>query len=380
MKGIEIVPVKGLLPFFTFCKVPRLLYEGRKGFAPPLDAERWMHHGTKLNPQFTLVDSQFWLARKDGRPVGRITAQVFKNGIVPVEASPAQFGSLDAIEDEGVVAGLTGAAEAWLKERGASLIHGPFSPSINSECGMLVDGYDAVPMIFMPWHPPYLAGLLEKQGYTKARDLISYRYDISAIDHADSPGISARPEWRDRLKIRTLDIKNLKGEAPLIVDIFNDAWSENWGFVPMTLEEFLSNADALKMIVPPEATFMIDLDGAPQAFGIMLPNLHEITGDLGGRLFPLGLPKVFSRGRGRIYKGGRIALFGVRRALHRKAAGGAVVLSFIDECRRRSRAYAIEHVEFGWILENNMGMRRPIELAGAKIDKIHRIYQKTLGG
>jgi hypothetical protein len=378
MKGIEIVPVKGLGGFLTFCKVPRLLYEGRKGFAPMLDVERWTLYGSMLQPHFKLVDAQSWLARKDGRIVGRIAAQVYKDGIVPVEASPAQFGSLDAIEDEGVVAALTAAAETWLTERGAKFINGPFSPSVNAECGMLVEGYDAVPMIFMPWHPPYLADLLEKQGYAKGRDLISYRYDISAVDHADNPGIMARAEWRERLKIRTLDLKNVKGEGPLIVDIFNDAWSENWGFVPWTIEEFMSNADALRFVMPPEGGFMVELDGVPQAFGIVLPNLHEVTADLGGRLFPLGLPKLIGRIRSHVYKSGRLALFGVRRALHRKAAGGAVLLAFIDECRRRSRGYDVEHVEFGWVLENNMAIRRPIELAGARIDKIHRIYQKTL--
>jgi hypothetical protein len=378
MKGTEIVPVKGLGSFLTFCKVPRLLYHGRKGFVPMLDVERWTNYSSKLQPHFKSVDAQSWLAYKDGKVAGRISAQVYKNGIVPVGASPAQFGNIEAIEDEAVVGALFDAAEKWLKDRGAAVIHGPFSPSVNTEVGTLVEGFDAVPMIFMPWNPPYLPVLIEKHGYTKARDLISYRYDISAIDHADKPGIQARPEWRDRLKIRTMDLKNVKTEAPIIVDIFNDAWSENWGFVPFTLEEFMSVADALKIIVPPEATFMIELDGAPQAFGIVLPNLHEITGDLNGKLFPLGLPKIISRARGHVYKGGRIALFGVRRALHRKAAGGAVVLAFIDECRRRSRGYAIEHVEFGWVLEDNMAMRRPIELAGAKIDKIHRIYEKNL--
>jgi hypothetical protein len=378
MKSIEIVPVKGLGSFLTFCKVPRLLYQGRKGFTPMLDAERWTHHGAMFSPHFKTVDSQAWLARKDGRVVGRIYAQVYKNGIVPLEASPAQFGCLDAIEDEAVVAALVAAAETWLKQQGATLIHGPFSPSIWSECGMLVEGFDAIPMIFMPWSPPYLPDMLEQHGYAKARDLISYRYDISAIDHADNPGIMARPEWRDRLKIRTIDNEALKTEAAVIVDIFNDAWSQNWGFVPFTYEEFMSLADGLKLVVPPEGRFMIDLDGTPQAFGIALPNLHEITGDLEGRLFPFGLPKLISRARGRVYKSARIALFGVRRALHRKAAGGAVMLSFIDECRRRSRSYAIEHVEFGWVLEDNMGMRRPIELAGAKIDKVHRIYEKRL--
>ena len=379
MKGIEIVPVKGLGSFLTFCKVPRLLYQGRKGFSPMLDAERWTLYGAALNPHFKLVDSQSWLARKDGRAAGRIFAQVYKSGIVPVEASPAQFGCLDSIEDETVVSALVDTAETWLKQRGATLIHGPFSPSINSESGMLVEGFDAAPMIFMPWNPPYLPEMLEKHGYVKARDLISYRYDISAIDHSDNPGIVARPEWRDRLKIRSIDLgKGLKSEAAIVVDIFNDAWSENWGFVPFTYDEFMSSADALKLLMPPEGGFMIELDGSPQAFGFVLPNLHEITGDLDGKLLPFGLAKLIARARKHVYKSGRLALFGVRHALQRKAAGGAVILAFIDELRRRSRGYAVEHVEFGWVLENNMGMRRPIELAGARIDKIHRIYEKRL--
>jgi hypothetical protein len=249
---------------------------------------------------------------------------------------------------------------------------------VNSECGMLVEGFAAVPMIFMPWNPPYLPAFLESRGYRKARDLISYRYDVKATDRVDQPGILARPEWRDRLKIRNIDLKGIKTEAALIVDIFNDAWSENWGFVPFTYDEFMSTADSLKYVMPPDGGFIVELDGAAQAFGIILPNLHEITADLGGRLLPFGLPRVISRIRNHAYKSGRLCLFGIRRALHRKAAGGAVILAFIEECRRRSRGYAVEHVEFGWVLEDNLGMRRPIELFGAKIDKIHRIYEKDL--
>ncbi|HEY5226726.1 MAG TPA: hypothetical protein VIJ06_08045 [Methylovirgula sp.] len=379
MNRIEIIPVKGLGGFLKFSKMARLLYDGREGFAPSLDAERWTLYAGKLNPHYAQVETQAWLARRDGKLAGRISAQIYKNGVTPVGASPAQFGCLDAIEDEQVVRALLGAAETWLRERGATRISGPFSPSVNSEVGVLVEGFDATPMIFMPWNPPYLPGLVEACGYQKARDLISYRYAVTAEDRAEKEGIIARPEWRDRLKIRTIDLKAIKQEAAILVDIFNDAWSENWGFVPFTFDEFMSVADSMKYLMPPEGGFMVELDGAPQAFGIVLPNLHEITADLGGHLFPLGLPKLISRMRNHDFKTARLALFGVRRALHRKAAGGAVILAFIQECRRRSRAQnSIDHVEFGWVLEDNMGMRRPIELSGAKIDKIHRIYEKDL--
>jgi len=123
---------------------------------------------------------------------------------------------------------------------------------------------------------------------------------------------------------------------------------------------------------------MIELDGVPQAFGLVLPNLHEITADLGGRLFPFGLARVISRIRKHAFLSGRLALFGIRRALHRSIAGGAVILAFIEEMRLRSISSPIEQVEFGWVLEDNLGMRRPIELSGAQIYKVHRVYEKNL--
>lgn len=375
---IEIFPANGLGHFLAFCRLPRILYKGQAGFAPPLDAERWTMFAHRLNPHFKLVQAQSWLARKNGRLAGRILAQIY-NEFQPLGASPAQFGCLDAVDDETVVAALTQTAENWLRQRGATLVHGPFSPSVWSECGLLIQGFEAAPMVFMPWHPPYLAGALERLGYRKARDLISYRYDVGDKDRQASPAIMERREWRDRLLIRSLDLKNIAKEAEIIIDIFNDAWSDNWGFVPFTLAEFMSSADALKMVMPPEGGFMIDLDGMPQAFGVILPNLHEVTADLGGRLFPTGLLRLISRIRTHTFASGRLALFGIRRALHRKAAGGAVILAFIEEMRQRSKSSSIEHVEFGWVLENNLGMRRPIELSGARIDKVHRIYEKNLG-
>lgn len=380
---VEVIPANGLRNFLAFCRLPRLIYKDQPNFVPSLDAERWTLFSRKLNPHFKLVQSQSWIARKNGKLAGRIFAQIYNDGIAPLGASRAQFGCLDAIEDDETVAALTQAAENWLRERGAALVHGPFSPSINSESGLLVEGFDALPMFLVPWNPAYLGGCLERQGYKKARDLISYRYDVGEKDRVAEQKIVGRPEWRKRLNIRALDLKKLAKEAEIIVDIFNDAWSENWGFVPFTLDELMSSADALKWVVPSEGGFMkggfmIELDGVPQAFGLVLPNLHEITGDLGGRLFPLGLARVVSRIRHHAFLSGRLALFGIRRALHRKVAGGAVILAFIEEMRQRSISSPIEHVEFGWVLEDNLGMRRPIEFAGASVYKVHRVYEKAL--
>jgi hypothetical protein len=263
---IEIIPVNGLRNFLDFCRLPRLLYKDQPGFAPPLDVERWTAFARKLNPHFKLVQAQSWLARKNGKLAGRIFAQVYNKPFVPVGVSPAQFGCLDSIDDNEIVAGLMKTAEDWLRERGAMRVHGPFSPSINSESGLLVQGFEAAPMFLVPWNPAYLGGSLERQGYTKARDLISYRYDVSEKDVVARHGIVDRPEWRKRINIRELDLRDLGREAETIVDIFNDAWSQNWGFVPLTVDELKSSAEGLKLILPGKGKFMtggfmIELDG-----------------------------------------------------------------------------------------------------------------------
>ena len=379
MAKIDIVPVDGLARFAAFAKLPRLLYAGANGFAPSLDVERWTLHSHRLNPHFKLVEAREFLARRGGEWVGRISAQLYKPGFTPVGASAAQFGTLDAVDDIEVVSALTQAAEGWLRERGAERINGPFSPTINGECGLLVEGYDATPMIFMPWHPPYLSRHLEALGYEKARDLISYRIEITQAVLDTPARISTRREWRDRLNIRQLKLKDLKtGETALMAQLFNDGWSGNWGFVPFTLEEFDSTADALKYIMPEEFGIVVELDGVAQSFAIALPNLHEIAADFDGRLLPFGLPRLVSRIRNHKFNAARIVLLGTRKALQNSATGGAILLSMVEELRRRGAKATISHLEAGWVLEDNMAMRKPIEMFGGKIDKIHRIYEKRL--
>ena len=378
MGRIEILPVEGLSRFATFCKLPRLLYAGASGFAPPLDLERWTLFAHRLNPHYRLVEERKFLARRDGQWVGRVAAQIYKD-VVPVGASAAQFGALDALDDLAVVRALTEAAEDWLRGKGAEQINGPFSPSINGECGMLVEGFDARPMILTPWHPPYLSRHLESLGYEKAKDLISFRFDVTEADISEAPRISTRREWRNRLVLRPLRLDALKqGETALMTELFNDGWSANWGYAPFTKAEFDSTADALKYIVSPEFGIVVELDGVPQTFVIALPNLFEIVSDMEGRLFPFGLAKLISRIRNHRFQSARIALLGTRKALQNSATGGAILMSVIEEIRRRGAKASIRRLEAGWVLEDNAAMRRPIEMFGGKIDKVHRIYGKRV--
>lgn len=377
MAGIEIVSVDGFWRFAAFCRLPRLIYAGQKGFAPPLDVERWANFGHKLNPHFRLVEAKEFLARSGGKWVGRIAAQIYKFEIEPVAASRAQFGALDAVDDIAVTRALTGAAEEWLRSRGTTRLNGPFSPSINGEAGLLVEGFEARPMIFMPWNPPYLAGHLEALGYVKARDLYSYCFSFQNFGLGEKPRMLNRKEWQDRLKLRPLKLNELKqGETALMAELFNDAWRGNWGFVPFTVEELNSSADLLKYIITPDYGIVAELDGVPQSFAIALPNLHEITADLNGRLFPFGIPRVVARVRRHKFEAARILLLGTRKPLQNSAIGGAILLAMIEEFRRRGASASIKHLEVGWVLEDNIAMRRPIELFGGKTDKIDRFIDE----
>ena len=375
--SVEIAPVSGLSDFLAFCSLPRRLYAGAEGFSPSLDAERWTLYAHKLNPHYKRVDEQKFLARRDGKVVGRIAAQMYRE-IAPIGASRAQFGALDCIEDRETLAKLTGAAQDWLAACGANVIHGPFSPSVNSECGLLVQGFDATPMIFMPWHPPYLSRMLEELGYEKARDLVSYRYDISERDRTAPTRLLERASAKENMIFRPLRLNDLDKEVALMTDLFNDAWAGNWGFAPIGFDEFKSMADSLKFFVTPDHGFVVELAGEPVSFGIIIPNLHDVTRDLGGRLFPTGLARLIARLRAGQFPSGRLALFGMRKSLHKSARGGLILLTMMEELRLRSRKLDFDQIEFGWVLEDNIGMRKPIEMSGAWVDKVHRIYEKKL--
>ncbi|ARN81442.1 hypothetical protein [Methylocystis bryophila] len=377
---VEVVEAKGFAHFLTYNKLPRLLYRGMKGFTAPLDVERWTLHGHKLNPHFKLVEAQEFLARRDGRWIGRIMAQVYKPEFAPVEASRFQFGSLDAEDDLGTVRALTSAAESWLKARGATLIHGPFSPSINGEMGILVDGFEALPVFLTPWHPAYLSRHLEALGYAKARDVYSYSVanDSSTTDVVER--MTNRKEWKERLKLREVDFSRLKkGETQLMTDLFNDGWRGNWGYVPFTLDEFNSITDVLGFVTTPDLTIVAELDGQPVAFAVAIPNLFEIIGDLDGSVLPAGAIKVILRLRSHKYSAIKLLLLGMRKEMQGSATGGAILMTMVEEIRRRGKnASTIQEIEAGWVLENNLAMRKPIELFGGKITKTHRIYEKRI--
>lgn len=374
MSEITIVPVQDAAQLKRFIRLPSRLYAGDPNFVPPLEVERLDALRPGKNPWFEHGEAQFFLAVKDGRDAGRISAQVDR---LVKEPDLGFFGLLAAEDDPAVFAALFSAAEGWLRQRGRTRVRGPFSLSINEETGLLVDGFDTPPMIFMPHDPRYLGRGVEAMGYAKAKDVVAYHYGtvregfpedvMRLIRRAESRGVS----------IRHIDMKRIEDEFRLVMDIFNDAWSQNWGFVPFTEAELLHMAKGLKPLLNPTWTAVAEIDGQAVAFAILLPNLNEVIRDFNGRLLPFNWLKMLLRLK-RGVRTGRVPLMGVRRSFAGGLLGGMIPLAMIQSFNRHAGPMGMREAELSWILEDNRPMRRMIEALGATAYKTFRIYEKQL--
>ena len=283
MNAIDIVPVSSAAELDRFIRLPARLAAGDPHFVPPLLLEREEALSPKKNPYFQHAETQFWLARRDGRDVGRISAQVDR--LAP-DPDTGHFGMIAAEDDGAVYAALFATAEGWLRSRGKTRVLGPFNLSINEETGLLVDGFDTPPMLLMGHDARHAGAHIEALGYTKAKDLIAYLYDI---DHP-LPAAAARligPRKPAALTVRNLDTSRYLQEFDTVTAIFNDAWSQNWGFIPFTEAEIAHMAKSLKMLIDPKCVAIVELNGEAIGFGIALPNINELIADFGGKLLPL---------------------------------------------------------------------------------------------
>ena len=372
MSEVSIVPVRSGAELKRFIRLPARLYASDPNFVPQLEMERRDALSPGRNPYFEHAEAQFFLAVRDGRDVGRISAQIDR---LVKDPSIGHFGLIVAEDDPQVFGKLLSAAESWLRERGRTRVLGPFNLSINEETGLLIDGFDTPPMIFMSHDPRYCAARLEEAGYRKAKDLLAYIYDAKR----DVPPAVRRLLDRRMpagLTVRNIDMKNFMTEFDVVIDIFNDAWSENWGFVPFTPAELKHMAKGLKPLLRPEITAIVELHGRPIAFSIALPNLNEPIRDFGGRLLPFNWLKLLLRLK-RGTRTARVALLGIRRNLETGLLSGLIPYLLIDTMRRGGPPGMLE-IELSWILEDNLPMRRVVESLGATAYKTYRVYEKPL--
>ncbi|MDA3919302.1 MAG: N-acetyltransferase [Salinisphaera sp.] len=374
--SLRISRVSGKKDLRRFINLPGALYADRKEWRAPLYLERRIHLSEKHNPAFKHLDWQAWIAWQGSRPVGRITAQIDSLRAEQHDDNVGYFGMLEAPDDPQVFELLLTTAENWLRERGMSAVHGPFNLTINDECGLLIDGFDTPPMMMMGHAQAYYKHHLEALGYAKAVDMLAYWIDL-AFAHP-RPMRRLLDRYGSRIRVRPIERKGYTEELDLLRDIFNDAWANNWGFVPFTQDEFRDMGSTLKFLIADDLVQIAEVDGKAAAFIVGLPNLNEAARDLNGRLLPTGVFKLLWRLKIAFPDTSRVPLMGVRQAFQRGPMGAALAFTVIAAMQTSLYNHGARGCELSWILEDNKGMRDIIESLGGERYKTYRVFQKAL--
>lgn len=373
--NITIKPVTSGSDLRAFITLPWSIYQDDPAWVPPLWLERRLHF-SRLNPFFKFGSWQAWLALKDSRPVGRICAHI--NTIYQQQYGDdcGHFGLIEAEQDSKIFRALTGAAEQWLAQRNISSVTGPYNFSINQECGLLVDGFETPPVCLMPHSRRWYGPMLEEQGYAPEQELLAYWVNIGFTAPPAMASITRR--YRDRIRLRPLNRKKFADELELMRDIFNDAWSNNWGFIPFTKEEFNDLGNSLRLFIEDGFIQIAEVDNVPAAFMVTLPNLNEVFGKINGRLLPLGWLEIVRYVKQKRFLTGRVPLMGVRKQFQHSPIGLALAFMLIDESRKEVWDYGIREVEMSWILEINKPMISILDSIGSRLYKRYRMYGKTI--
>jgi len=373
---LRIIPVAGKTDIDQFIRVQSLILGSDPAWIPPLLVARRMHLSAKNNPYFQHARWQAWIAWRGDRPVGRISAQIDALHLERYGDATGFFGMLDAEDSAETFAALISTAEQWLREQGMRRVRGPFSLSINEETGLLIDGFETPPVFMMGHARPYYAERIEQCGYAKAQDMLAY---MIAPDF-EAPRIMQRlvAASAQRVRVRPLDRQRFDAEIALLRDIFNDAWTENWGFVPFTEAEFHELGQTLRFLLPEDLIQIAEVDGEAAAFIVGLPNINEAIRDFGGKLFPFGWLKLLWRLKVRFPGSARVPLMGVRQKFQHTRLGPGLAFQVIDAVRKELHRHGARQIELSWILEDNAGMRNIIESIGGRAYKRYRVYERQL--
>jgi len=361
-----------------FIQVAFDVYADDPAWVAPLNMEITDRLSPKKNPFFEHAEVALFTAWRDGKAVGRISAQIDHEHLRIHQDNAGFFGFFDTINDQEVASALVAAAEGWLASRGMTVMRGPFSLSINEETGMLVEGFDSPPTIMSPHHRSYQGALAEGAGLEKVKDCYGWMYEVT------QPTARAKRAWDamnslPELRFRSVRPGKLKHEVHDILDVFNDAWQHNWGFVPATDSEAKKMAADLQLILDKELSFFAEIDGQPVAICVCLPNLNEAIRDFDGKLGPITIPKLIWRLKIRRPKSARLMLLGIRTELRHKRRYAPLAMAMIAELVRRGSKQGYEWAELGWTLEDNRLINATIRSVGARIGKRYRLFEKSIG-
>ncbi len=378
MSEIEIRPVKDRHDHKTFIQVPHAVFADDPAWIAPLNFERSQHISPRHNPFFEHGRAQLFLAFRNGQPVGRISAQVDDLRLARYEDATGMFGFLDAFDDAEVFAALFNAAENWLKTEAMERAIGPFGFSINEETGLLVEGFEHPPALMMGHAAPYYETHVAAAGYKAIKDVLAYDFDNSKPLPRGLAGMLSKVRATGDLEVRPLSKKNLDRDLAILIDIFNDAWSENWGFTPFSKAEIHKFGQDLKMLVEEQFIAFAVYQGEPCAMAVTLPDINRAAHDLNGKLLPFGWAKLLWRLKFSPPEAVRLPLMGVRRKFHGTPVGSALAMAVIDAVRTYHVDRGTKRAELSWILEDNVPMRRMIEAIGGRAYKTYRIFERTI--
>jgi len=377
-KDVVVRPVTSKADRRKFLAVPLKVFADDPKFVPQLFFERAEHISEKKNPFFEHAEAQLFLAERDGEVVGRISAQINHLHLERYEDATGQFGFLDAVDDVDVFKALLTQAAAWLSERGMKRMQGPFNFSINEDVGVLIDGFDTSPSIMMPHSRPYYQTHLEALGLNKAKDLVAYDMDGLLEPPRAMQLMMRKVQKSGNVTVRPLSKKHLARDLDIIISLFNDAWSQNWNFVPMTKAEITALGDALKILVSEDYIAIASYKGVPAAMAVTLPDINDWIKDLNGRLLPFGWAKILYERFVKAPKAVRMPLMGVKKEFQGTVIGAGLAIVVIETLFRTHKERGVLRGELSWVLEDNIAMRNVIENLGATVYKTYRVYEQAL--
>ncbi|MBM4160681.1 MAG: hypothetical protein FJ217_06250 [Ignavibacteria bacterium] len=368
MATINIRPVRTRADREMFIRFLWKIYEGNPYWVPPLLMDRRKLIDKRKNPFYQHADAEFFLAEQEGEMVGRVAAIVNHNHNKEHNENIGFFGFFECINDQPVADALLGAARAYLRGKGVSEMRGPANPSVNDEYGLLVDGFDRSPTILMTYNPPYYVTLLERYGFTKAKDLYAYLLSQDTVCSERLERANNIVKQRNRLSFRSIDMKNFKRDVAIIKQLYSAAWAKNWGAVPMTDAEVDAMAKDLRPIVVPDLVIFVEVQGRPIGFALTLPDINvALKHNKKGRLIPGLLQLLLHKKEINL---ARIVVLGVLPEYLNTGAAGVLFY----ETATRARKLGYQYGEAGWVLEDNVRMVKAAEALNGTITKRYRIY------
>jgi GNAT superfamily N-acetyltransferase len=371
LQGIEVIPVDGKSALNEFVELQYTLYRNEPHFVPqPRMAVRDLLNRQK-HPFYNNADVELYLARQNGKTVGRIAGIYDRAHNRFHEENAGFFGFFESIDSQPVATALLDQARKFVTSKGATVMRGPVNPSTNYESGLLVDAFDSDPMVMMTYNPRYYPVLIEGAGLRKAKDLYAYTSHAQKIEMKKIDRVADRALKTNGVTVRPINMKDFKGEVERVWEVYESAWARNWGYVPMSKEEFMLMGKDMKMIVKPELLLIGEKAGKTVGFALALPDVNQALKPAGGHLFPLGIFKILYYQR--LVKSVRVLALGVVEEY--RATGLAA--GFYAALVRNARKLGFGECEMSWILEDNVLMNRSLELMGAKRYKTYRIYERN---